>query len=277
GSAVNQDGPSSGQTVPSGPAQQAVIRAALASARLAPADVDYVEAHGTGTALGDPIELDALAQVFADRGGSAPLVLGSVKTNLGHLESAAGVTGFIKTVLSVQHAHIPQHLHFGTLTPNASAAASKFQIAAKSLAWPAVSRARRAGVSSFGASGTNAHVLIEQAPAVEPVAAEAVSPVSTLTVSGKTPERVAVAAGALADWLAGDGAQALLPDVAYSLERHRSRFKYRAAVCARDHAQAITGLTALAAGESAPGVVTPRATTAGSAGTVFVFSGQGSH
>ena len=112
GSAVNQDGPSSGQTVPNGPAQQAVLRAALAAARLEPSDIDYIEAHGTGTALGDPIELGALDQVFGDRQGSAPLVLGSVKTNLGHLESASGVAGFIKAVLSVQHGYIPPHLNF---------------------------------------------------------------------------------------------------------------------------------------------------------------------
>ena len=103
GSAVNQDGPSSGQTVPNGPAQQAVMRAALAASRLGPADIDYIEAHGTGTALGDPIELDALSAVFGERDGAAPLVLGAVKTNLGHLESAAGIAGFIKTVLSVGH------------------------------------------------------------------------------------------------------------------------------------------------------------------------------
>ncbi|MGV0750940.1 beta-ketoacyl synthase N-terminal-like domain-containing protein, partial [Mycolicibacter minnesotensis] len=129
GSAVNQDGPSSGQTVPSGPAQQKVVRAALASARLSPADIDYVEAHGTGTALGDPIELDALSAVFGERGSSAPLVLGSVKTNLGHLESASGVAGFIKTVLSVQRGFIPRHLNFSELTPNAGVGASKFEIA----------------------------------------------------------------------------------------------------------------------------------------------------
>ena len=117
GSAVNQDGPSSGQTVPNGPAQQAVLRAALAAARLEPSDIDYIEAHGTGTALGDPIELGALHQVFGERGDSAPLVLGSVKTNLGHLESAAGIAGFIKTVLTVQHGYIPRHLHFTALTP----------------------------------------------------------------------------------------------------------------------------------------------------------------
>ena len=129
GSAVNQDGPSSGQTVPNGPAQQAVLRQALAASRLQPADIDYVEAHGTGTALGDPIELEALSQVFSERDGAAPLVLGSVKTNLGHLESAAGIAGFIKTVLSVRHGYIPQHLQFQQLTPHASEGASRFTIA----------------------------------------------------------------------------------------------------------------------------------------------------
>ena len=129
GSAVNQDGPSSGQTVPNGPAQQALMRQALAAARLQPSDIDYVEAHGTGTALGDPIELEALSQVFAERDGSAPLVLGSVKTNFGHLESAAGIAGFIKAVLSVRHGYIPRHLHFERLTPHASEGASRFTIA----------------------------------------------------------------------------------------------------------------------------------------------------
>ena len=136
GSAVNQDGASSGQTVPSGPAQQAVVRAALAASRLAPSDIDFVEAHGTGTALGDPIELDALSQVFGQREGSAPLVLGSVKTNLGHLESASGVAGFIKAVLSLRHGVIPKHLHFTQLTPHAGAGASRFTIAAREMSWP---------------------------------------------------------------------------------------------------------------------------------------------
>ncbi|WP_131810363.1 ketoacyl-synthetase C-terminal extension domain-containing protein, partial [Mycolicibacter heraklionensis] len=173
-------------------------RAALASARLEPGDIDYVEAHGTGTALGDPIELDALSAVFGERGSSAPLVLGSVKTNLGHLESASGVAGFIKTVLSVQRGFIPRHLNFSVLTPNAGVGASKFQIAGQGMAWPAVSRVRRAGVSSFGVSGTNAHVIVEQAPDAGVVAAAAAVPVSTLVVSGKSPARIAATAEVLA-------------------------------------------------------------------------------
>ena len=275
GSAVNQDGPSSGQTVPNGPAQQAVLRQALAAARLQPGDIDYVEAHGTGTALGDPIELEALSQVFAERDGAAPLVLGSVKTNLGHLESAAGIAGFIKTVLSVRHGYIPQHLNFTELTPHASEGASRFTIAAQPMAWPTVGRARRAGVSSFGVSGTNAHVVIEQAPDTEPVAREAEPVVSTLVVSGKTPARIASTAAMLAEWMAGEGAQVPLADVAHTVNHHRTRHAKFATVCARDREQAVAGLQALAAGDAAPGVVEPSEGSRGS-GTVFVYSGQGS-
>src|SRR6476619_1576457 len=142
GSAVNQDGASSGVTVPNGPAQQALLRQALASARLQPADIDYVEAHGTGTPLGDPIELESLGQVFSGR--AEPLAIGSVKTNLGHLEAAAGVAGFIKTVLAVHHGYIPQHLNFEQLTPYATEAASCLRVAASGQDWPAVDRPRRA-------------------------------------------------------------------------------------------------------------------------------------
>ena len=276
GTAVNQDGPSSGQTVPSGPAQQAVMRAALAAARLQPTDIDYVEAHGTGTALGDPIELDALGQVFAERDGATPLVLGSVKTNLGHLESAAGIAGFIKTVLSVQHGYIPQHLNFNQLTPHASDGASRFTIAAQGMAWPAVRRACRAGVSSFGVSGTNAHVVVEQAPAAEPVARQPEPVVSTLVISGKTTARIASTAAVLAEWMAGEGAGVPLADVAHTVNHHRTRHKTVAMVCARDREQAVTGLQALAAGHTAVGVVDPHEGPPGR-GTVFVYSGQGSH
>ncbi|MFL6087359.1 MAG: type I polyketide synthase, partial [Mycobacterium sp.] len=276
GSAVNQDGASSGQTVPNGPAQQAVLRQALAAARLQPSHIDYVEAHGTGTALGDPIELDALSQVFSERNGSAPLVLGSVKTNLGHLESAAGIAGFIKTVLSVCHGYIPQHLHFNQLTPHASKGASRFTIAAQPMQWPAVRRARRAGVSSFGVSGTNAHVVVEQSSDTEPVAPQPEPVVSTLVISGNTPARIASTAAALVEWMAGEGAEVPLADVAHTINHHRTRHKTFATVCARDREQAMTELQALAAGDTAPGVVHPHEGQCGP-GTVFVYSGQGSH
>ncbi len=270
GSAVNQDGASSGVTVPNGPAQQALLRQALTSARLKPADIDYVEAHGTGTPLGDPIELDSLSKVFADRQDRGPLVLGSVKTNLGHLEAAAGIAGFMKTVLSVGHGHIPRHLNFNQLTSHVGEGVSRLSIAAEAMQWPATAHPRRAGVSSFGVSGTNAHVVIEQAPDVV-VVAGAGSVVSTLVVSGKSDRRVAATAGVLADWLAGPGANIPLADVAHTLNHHRARQHRFGTVVARDHAQAVAGLRALASG-----AVAPNQAAGGGQGTVFVYSGQGS-
>ena len=161
GSAVNQDGSSGGLTVPNGPAQEAVIRRALAAARMKPSDVGYVEAHGTGTALGDPIEAHALAAVFREeRSGDNPLVVGSLKTNFGHLEAAAGVAGLIKTVLALQHETIPAHLHFQSLNPHIDWGGMPVVIPTASRAWPRGAKARVAGVSSFGFSGTNAHVII---------------------------------------------------------------------------------------------------------------------
>jgi phthiocerol/phenolphthiocerol synthesis type-I polyketide synthase B len=275
GSAVNQDGASSGQTVPNGPAQQALLRDALAASRLQPSDIDYIEAHGTGTALGDPIELDALSQVFSDRDGSAPLVLGSVKTNLGHLESAAGIAGFIKTVLSLRYGYIPKHLNFEELTPHAGDGASRFTIASRPMEWPSEGRARRAGVSSFGVSGTNAHVVLEQASDVVAVESQSDPAVSTLVVSGKSPERIASLAGVLADWMAGAGAGVGLADVAHTLNHHRARHAKFATVCARDRAAAVAGLEALAVGRPGEGVAGAHEGPCGS-GTVFVFSGQGS-
>ena len=161
-------------------------------------------------------------------------MLGSVKTNLGHLESAAGVAGFIKTVLSVYHGHIPKQLHFKRLTPHASEGASRFTIASQPMQWPSVDRARRAAVSSFGVSGTNAHVVIEQAPVTEPVAAEPEPAVSTLVVTGKTPERIASMAGRLAGWMEGAGAEVGLADVAHTLNHHRAQHSKFATVAACD-------------------------------------------
>lgn len=276
GSAVNQDGASSGVTVPNGPAQQALLRNALTSSRLAAADIDYVEAHGTGTPLGDPIELDSLSKVFSERENSAPLVIGSVKTNVGHLEAAAGVAGLMKAVLAVRNGYIPRHLNFHQLTPHASATVSQLTIATEGMAWPATGRPRRAGVSSFGVSGTNAHVVIEQAPDPVPAPQCGSGPaVSTLVVSGKTAQRVAATASALADWMEGPGAGVPLADVAHTLNHHRTRQVKFATVVARHGTEAIAGLRALASGQPAPGVVTPHDTAIG-AGVVFVYSGRGS-
>lgn len=279
GSAVNQDGASSGVTVPNGPAQQALLAKALTSSKLTAADIDYVEAHGTGTPLGDPIELDSLSKVFSDRAGSDQLVIGSVKTNLGHLEAAAGVAGLMKAVLAVHNGYIPRHLNFHQLTPHASEAASRLRIAADGIDWPTTGRPRRAGVSSFGVSGTNAHVVIEQAP--DPMAAAGTEPqrgpvpaVSTLVVFGKTAPRVAATASVLADWLDGPGAAVPLADVAHTLNHHRARQTRFGTVAAVDRRQAVIGLRA-GRGSIRPGVVAPREGSIGG-GTVFVYSGRGS-
>ena len=193
--------------------------------------------------------------MFADRGDSLPLVLGSVKTNLGHLEAAAGVAGFIKTVLSLRNGYIPRHLNFETLTPHATEAASCLTIASDGREWPSTGRPRRAGVSSFGVSGTNAHMVLEQAP--ELVAAEAVTPppVSTLVVvPARPPDRVTSLAAVLADWMTGPGAQVPLADIAHTLNHHRTRHPRFATVCARDQRSAVAGLRALTAGEPAIGL-----------------------
>ena len=166
GSAVNQDGASSGLTVPNGGAQQRLIAAALARAGLAGGDVDYLEAHGTGTPLGDPIEVQAAGAVYgAGRDPDRPLLIGSVKTNIGHLESASGVAGLIKVVLSLQHEVLPQSLHFEKPSPHIPWDSLPVRVVDKATPWQANGRPRRAGVSSFGFTGTNAHVLIEEAPA----------------------------------------------------------------------------------------------------------------
>ncbi|OBA59287.1 polyketide synthase [Mycobacterium sp. 1100029.7] len=276
GSAVNQDGASSGVTVPNGPAQQALLRQALTSAKLTPADIDYIEAHGTGTPLGDPIELDSLSKVFAERSDRAPLVLGAVKTNLGHLEAAAGIAGFMKTVLAVGHGRIPRNLNFRQLTPHASEGVSRLTIATEDMEWPATDQPRRAGVSSFGVSGTNAHIVIEQAadpvPAPQPASGPAVS---TLVVSGKTKQRIAATASVLADWMEGPGAGVPLSGVAHTLNHHRARQPKFASVVAADRTQAVAGLRALATGEPVPGVVDCPERPVGP-GTVFVYSGRGS-
>jgi phthiocerol/phenolphthiocerol synthesis type-I polyketide synthase C len=276
GSGVNQDGASSGVTVPNGPAQQAVLRTTLASANLKPAEIDYVETHGTGTPLGDPIELDSLAKVFSDRESSEPLVIGSVKTNLGHLEVASGIAGFIKAVLSIRNGYIPKHLNFNEFTHRASEAARRLKVASEGMAWPDTGRPRRAGVSSFGISGTNSHVIVEQAP--EPVISPAERPaqaVSTLVVSGKTPQRVAATAAALADWLEGPGSEVPLAEVAHTLNHHRTHYAKFGTVAARDRQRAVEGLRALAADEPGAGVVGPHDGRCGP-GTVFVYSGRGS-
>lgn len=272
GSAVNQDGRSNGLTAPNALAQRDVLTRALRGADVAAGSVHYVEAHGTGTALGDPIEFDALADVYGR--GDGPCALGAVKTNMGHLEAAAGIAGFIKAVLAVRNGKIPPNLHFSQWNPAIDASSTRLFIPTELASWPESESPRRAGVSSFGLGGTNAHVVVEQGP--DPAPASATDPaMTTLIVSGKTDQRVASWASALADWMEGDGAAVPLADVARTVSHQRNRHGRFATVCARDRGQAVTGLRAVAAGQPAPGVVAPRDAPRGS-GTVFLYSGQGS-
>jgi phthiocerol/phenolphthiocerol synthesis type-I polyketide synthase A len=276
GSAVNQDGRSNGLMAPNPSAQIAVLRAAYANAGIEPRNVDYVEAHGIGTLLGDPIEARALGTVLGrGRPETSPLLIGAVKSNLGSLEAAAGIAGFIKAVQAVHRGHIPANLHFANPNPHIPFENMRLKVVAEPTDWPSTGRPRRAGVSSFGFGGTNAHVVVEQAPVPDLVALEPAPVVSTLVVSGKTPARIASMAGVLAEWMAGDGAGVALADVAHTLNHHRARHKHFATVCARDRAQAVTGLRALVAGRSADGVVAPHQGGC-RPGTVFVYSGQGS-
>ena len=280
GSAVNQDGRSNGLMAPNPAAQAAVLRAACADAGVAPSEVDYVEAHGTGTLLGDPIEARALGAVYGrGRQPDAPLLAGAVKTNLGHLEAAAGILGLIKATMAVQRGTIPANQNFDNPNPHIPFDELHLKVVAEPTAWPVTGHPRRAGVSSFGFGGTNAHVVLEQGPAAslpEPMPVSVPVPaVTTLVVSGKDAARVAAMATTLADWMTGAGALVPLADVAHTLNHHRSQHPTFATVCAADRAEAIAGLRAVAAGQPATGVVGPHQGQCGS-GTVFVYSGQGS-
>ena len=275
GSAVNQDGRSNGLMAPNPAAQMAVLRAAYAAAGVNPREVDYVEAHGTGTLLGDPIEARALGTVLGKgRPADAPLLLGAVKSNLGHLEAAAGIAGFAKAVLALQHNRIPANLGYRDPNPHIPFDKLRLKVVAEHTEWSPAGRPRRAGISSFGFGGTNAHVIIEQAPV--PVPTEGAPTVlTTLVVSGKTAERVAAQAQMLADWMAGAGADVSLQEIAHTLNHHRTQHAKFATVTARDREQALAGLRSLALAQSAPGVVGVP-TRIPKPGTVFVYSGQGS-
>ncbi|WP_189868195.1 type I polyketide synthase, partial [Streptomyces noursei] len=281
GSAVNQDGASNGLTAPNGPSQQRVIRQALDSAGLSPVDVDAVEAHGTGTTLGDPIEAQALLATYGQgRSEGSPLWLGSVKSNIGHTQAAAGVAGVIKMVMAMQHGQLPSTLHVGEPSPHVDWDSGAVELLTESVAWPETDRPRRAGVSSFGVSGTNAHVVLEEAPAVveaEPsaeriavVEAEAsgsrpaVSPVVPVVLSGRSPEAVLAQAGRLRERVSGLAPGERLVDIGFSSVVSRSVFEYRAAVVTGDRESLLAGLDA----------VNPVRTVGGK--TAFLFAGQGS-
>ncbi|MFI9756613.1 SDR family NAD(P)-dependent oxidoreductase [Streptomyces sp. NPDC051963] len=274
GSAVNQDGASNGLTAPNGPSQQRVIRRALASAGLSPADVDVVEGHGTGTVLGDPIEAQALLATYG-RDREQPLWLGSLKSNIGHTQAAAGVAGVIKVVQALRHGMMPPTLHVDAPTSQVDWSAGAVELLTEAREWPRNGHPRRAGVSAFGVSGTNAHLILEEAPEDEapqpPVSGGAVP----LVVSARSEGSLAGQAGRLAAFV--EVGSVPLASVAGALVSSRALLSERAVIVADSDAEALAGLEALARGESAPGVVLGGVAGSGGPGkVVWVFPGQGS-
>ncbi|WP_394839098.1 SDR family NAD(P)-dependent oxidoreductase [Pendulispora rubella] len=255
GSAVNQDGKSQGLTAPNGPAQEQVIRRALESAGLGAEDVDAVEAHGTGTTLGDPIEAQALLATYGKaHAEAAPLWLGSLKSNFGHTQAAAGVGGIIKMVLAMQHGVLPKTLHAENPSPHVDWSSGTVRLLKDALAWPQSGRARRAGVSSFGISGTNAHVILEQAPgaSVDEASSRPRPPALPVLLSGKTDEALRAQAERLREHLVARPELELV-DLAFSLAETRTHFDHRASFVAHDHADLVSALEAFAARGPAKG------------------------
>jgi candicidin polyketide synthase FscB len=281
GSAINQDGASNGLTAPNGPSQQRVIRAALASAGLSADQVDAVEGHGTGTPLGDPIEVQALMGAYGqDRPQDRPLWLGSVKSNIGHAQQAAGVAGVMKIVLALQHQLLPATLHAGQPSSHVDWSSDAIRLVTEAVSWPEGARPRRAGVSSFGFSGTNAHTILEEAPADARVRDRVRPPLRTEVVpwlvSGRTAAGLAAQAGRLAEWVRAR--PELDPaDVGWSLAATRSAFEHRAVVTGASREELAAGLAAVAAAAGpAAGVVTGAVRSGGVPRVGFVFAGQGS-
>jgi acyl transferase domain-containing protein/acyl carrier protein len=277
GSAVGQDGASNVMSAPSGPAQERVIRQALIDAELSAGDIDVIEAHGTGTRVGDPIEAEALQATYGNTHSALrPLLLGSIKSNIGHAQHAAGVAGVIKTVQSIRNGIVPATLHLDSLTQQVDWSPGTIQVVGTARPWPdEPDRPRRAGVSSFGISGTNAHVILEQAA---PESANARPsrkrpPVIPWALSAKSSSALAGQAARLQRFVQ-QNPQLDPTDVAYSLLTTRASFDHRAVAVGANRDELLDGLAAIASGANAPTVVTGKASATGR--TVFVFPGQGS-
>jgi acyl transferase domain-containing protein/surfactin synthase thioesterase subunit/acyl carrier protein len=275
GSAINQDGRSNGMTAPNGPAQTAVIRDALQRAGVDPGQVGYVECHGTGTALGDPIEVQALAAALCTgRPPENPVVLGSVKSNLGHLEGAAGVAGLIKAVLVLQRGRIPRNLHFTAPNPHISWPELAVKVAAEDMDWPPGAPTRIAGVSSFGISGTNAHVVLEAGPPEDSGASAPARAAELVVLSAKTSASLQALTTRMLVHLEAH-LEPSLGDLAFSLVSSRSLFVHRLTLTAADRLELMTLLGAAANGQTLPGM--SRGSASPSRGKVaWLFTGQGS-
>ncbi|MGK2853401.1 MAG: type I polyketide synthase, partial [Microbacteriaceae bacterium] len=277
GSAVNQDGASGGLTVPNGVAQQRVIAEALHRAGVTPGDVDYLEAHGTGTSLGDPIEVQAAAAALGKgRDAGRPLLIGSAKTNIGHLEAAAGVAGVLKVVLALEHQELPKHLNFRNPSPHIPWDRIPVRVVSETTPWPPSDRPRVAGVSSFGFSGTNAHVILEEAPATSHAVADEPSDARrfmVLPLSARTPAALVQTAEHYRSWLT-EHPDAELADVCLTAGAGRAHLEHRAALVVNSTESARDLLGALADDRPAPGLV--RGHCADTPKTAWLFPGQGS-
>ncbi|MGH9594170.1 MAG: acyltransferase domain-containing protein, partial [Bryobacteraceae bacterium] len=275
GSAVNQDGRTNVLTAPNGLAQQAVLKAALDNAQVAGANVTYLETHGTGTALGDPIEFEAIASV-AGSAQPTPCALGAVKTNIGHLEAAAGVAGLIKAALALEHEEIPPNLHYQRINPHISLDGTRFFVPVSPTPWPRSAAIRFAGVSSFGFGGTNAHLVLEEAPRlprrdVEPPQESGF----LLPISARTTEALTEMARQYRTFLAAEAQSGSLYAICHTAARRRSHYEERLAITAKSREDFVRLFDEFLAGHSRAGIAAGRP-AAGTPALAFVFSGQGS-